>query len=60
MSETEEQLLLLKKCNIVNGLLGMKRDINLKLTAFAKNDEDMVEVLKIEIIFFFELYNLSR
>jgi hypothetical protein len=32
------------KCNITNGMVGMNRDINIKLTKYFKTDGDVIEV----------------
>jgi hypothetical protein len=59
--DSEEKTSLLKKeneeiskwkCNIVNGVLGMNRDINIKLTKYFKNNVDLIEVC----FFFFFLF----
>jgi hypothetical protein len=57
MSEPERVLIAeeLSLCNIVNGLLGMNRDINIKLTKYFKNNNDLIEVY---IFFFFFLFLL--
>jgi hypothetical protein len=40
------------RCNIRNGIIGMNRDINNKLTKFFKEDNDIVEVFNF-ILFLF-------
>jgi hypothetical protein len=35
----------LDEYNVFNGLIGMNRDINNKLTKYIKNDKDMIEVI---------------
>jgi hypothetical protein len=38
-------------CNIKNGILGTKRDINLKLIKFIKDEDDIREVFLLVIVF---------
>jgi hypothetical protein len=44
------------KCNILNGAVGMLRDICVRVTKYFKNDSDIIEVCFILFLFFVYYY----